>query len=112
MTRCAHDVSAVAGPSYSGQIPRVSFHWIAMRLLLVEDSEKLRRFIATGLRSAGYAVDLSADGAEALWYARGNDYDAIILDLMLPGVDGLHVLRTLREEGRDTHILVLTARDT
>lgn len=83
-----------------------------MRLLLVEDSERLRRSLGAGLRDAGYALDLAADGDEGLWYARSNDYGAIILDLMLPGLDGLSLLKKLRTEGRDVHVLVLTARDT
>src|SRR5205085_3733304 len=65
-----------------------------------------------GLRKAGYAVDLAADGEEGLWYARGNDYDVIVLDLMLPKLDGLSLLRRLRESGKDTHVLILTAKDT
>ena len=83
-----------------------------MRILLVEDSERLRRSVGTGLRRAGYAVDVSADGEEGLWYALGNDYDVIVLDLMLPRLDGLSLLRRLREAGKDTHVLILTARDT
>jgi DNA-binding response OmpR family regulator len=83
-----------------------------MRVLLVEDSERLRRSVGTGLRKAGYAVDLAADGEEGLWYAQGNDYDVIVLDLMLPKVDGLSVLRRLRDSGKNTHVLILTARDT
>jgi len=59
-----------------------------MRLLIVEDSERLRRSLATGLRRSRYAVDVAGDGEEGLWYARTNDYDAIILDLMLPGLLG------------------------
>ena len=82
-----------------------------MRVLLVEDSERLRRSVGAGLRKAGYAVDLAGDGEEGLWYARGNDYDVIVLDLMLPKLDGLSVLRTLRAEGRDSHVLILTACD-
>lgn len=83
-----------------------------MRVLLVEDSERLRRSVGTGLRRAGYAVDLSADGEEGLWYALGNHYDVIVLDLMLPKLDGLTLLRRLREASKDTHVLILTARDT
>jgi DNA-binding response OmpR family regulator len=82
-----------------------------MRVLLVEDSERLQRSVGTGLRRAGFAVDVTGDGEEGLWYATGNDYDVVILDLMLPKLDGLSVLRRLRAAGRDTHVLVLTARD-
>lgn len=83
-----------------------------MRVLLVEDSERLRRSVGGGLRKAGYAVDLAGDGEVGLWYAQGNDYDVIVLDLMLPKLDGLSVLRRLRDAGKQTHVLVLTAKDT
>lgn len=82
-----------------------------MRLLVVEDSERLRRSLGQGLQRAGFAVDLSGDGREGLAYAEVNDYDVIILDLMLPEVDGLTVLKTLRRQGRNTHILILSAKD-
>jgi DNA-binding response OmpR family regulator len=83
-----------------------------MRLLLVEDYEPLRKSLAKSLREAGFAVDASADGQEGLWYAQSNQYDAIILDLMLPKLDGLTVLRKLRSAGNQTHALILTAKDT
>ena len=83
-----------------------------MRLLLVEDSERLQRSLGTGLRRAGYAVDVTGTGTDGLWRATSTDYDVIILDVMLPGIDGLSVLRQLREKGRTTHVLLLTARDT
>lgn len=83
-----------------------------MRVLLIEDYAPLREALSRGLQEAGFAVDASGDGEEGLWYVRSADYDVIVLDLMLPGVDGLTLLRTLRQEGRDTHVLVLTARDT
>lgn len=82
-----------------------------MRLLLVEDSDRLRRSLGQGLQRAGFAVDLAADGREGLAYAELNDYDVLILDLMLPEVDGLTVLRTLRLRGRNTHVLILSAKD-
>jgi DNA-binding response OmpR family regulator len=82
-----------------------------MRLLLIEDYEPLRKSLTQGLREAGFAVDSTGDGQEGLWYALGNAYDAIILDLMLPGMDGLSILRRLRAEGRNDHVLILTARD-
>lgn len=82
-----------------------------MRLLLVEDSDRLRRWLSRGLRREGYAVDVAADGHEGLWSATENTYDVIILDLMLPGIDGLTILRTLRERGNSTHILILSAKD-
>jgi len=82
-----------------------------MRILLVEDYEPIRASVAQGLREAGFAVDAAADGEEGLWYARTGEYDVIVLDLMLPKVDGLTILRTLRDAGSQTHVLVLTARD-
>jgi DNA-binding response OmpR family regulator len=81
-----------------------------MRLLLIEDSERLRRSLAVGLQRAGFALDATGDGAEGLWYAREQEYDVILLDLMLPGLDGWTLLRRLREEGRTAHVLILSAR--
>jgi len=83
-----------------------------MKVLLIEDSERLRRSVGTALRKAGYAVDLTGDGAEGLWFAQSNAYDVIVLDLMLPGLDGLSILQKLRASGNTTHILILTAKDT
>ncbi|HEX4422998.1 MAG TPA: response regulator transcription factor [Kofleriaceae bacterium] len=83
-----------------------------MRLLVIEDYRPLRESLVRGLGDAGYAVDATGDGAEGLWYAENHPYDVIILDLMLPGRDGLGILRTLRAAGNATHVLVLTARDT
>jgi DNA-binding response OmpR family regulator len=85
---------------------------VDMRLLLVEDYRPLRESLTKGLREAGFAVDSTGEGEEGLWYARGNEYDAIILDLMLPGLDGLSILKKLRAEGRQSHVLILTAKDT
>jgi DNA-binding response OmpR family regulator len=83
-----------------------------MRLLLVEDSQRLQRSLGQGLRRAGYALDIATDGDRGLELAESNGYDVIILDLMLPGLDGLTLLRRLREDGGDAHVLILTARDT
>ena len=83
-----------------------------MRLLLVEDYLPVQKAVARGLREAGFAVDVTGDGEEDLWYATGNDYDVIILDVMLPGMDGLTILRRIRSEGRAAHVLILTAKDT
>jgi len=83
-----------------------------VRVLVIEDYEPIRRSIVKGLTAAGMAVDQTGDGAEGLWYARSNAYDVIILDLMLPKMDGLSVLRKLRADGCRHHILILTARDT
>ncbi|MBN1866012.1 response regulator transcription factor [Candidatus Sumerlaeota bacterium] len=81
-----------------------------MKLLVVEDYEPLARSLGEGLRESGYAVDVSRDGEEGLWYAETNRYDALILDIMLPGIDGLTILRRLREKGCNTPVLLLTAR--
>lgn len=83
-----------------------------MRVLLVEDSERLRDSIGTALRNSHYAVDASADGKEGLWLARANDYDTIFLDIMLPGMDGLTVLREFRASGGESQVLLLTAKDS
>jgi DNA-binding response OmpR family regulator len=83
-----------------------------MHLLLIEDSRRLQESLRTGLQRSGYAVDVASDGEAGLRYARHNSYDVIILDLMLPRIDGLTLLRRLREERNDTHVLILTAKDT
>ena len=83
-----------------------------MRVLLVEDSDRLRRSLSDGLRKSGFAVDGAGDGEEGLHLARTESYDVIVLDIMLPKIDGLEVLRRLRDAGNDTHVLLLTARDT
>jgi len=82
-----------------------------MRLLLIEDSPRLRAALENGLRKAGYAVDTAKDGRDGLWMALENEYDVIVLDVMLPGLDGLSVLRQLREQGKTTHVLILSAKD-
>ena len=83
-----------------------------MRVLLIEDSIRLRESLGRGLRKTGYAVDLAGDGTTGLWSAESNVYDVIILDLMLPGLDGLSLLQQLRANGKTTHVLILTAKDT
>jgi DNA-binding response OmpR family regulator len=83
-----------------------------MRLLLIEDSSRLRRGLEIALRKSGYAVDSASDGEEGLWLAESNDYDVIILDIMLPKLDGVSLLRCLRKKGRNLHVLLLTAKDT
>src|SRR5581483_6774767 len=82
-----------------------------MRVLVVEDEAKMADLIKRGLEHEGYAVDLAGDGGEALWAAREFDFDAIVLDAMIPEPDGFEVCRTLRSEGRWTPVLLLTARD-
>jgi two-component system OmpR family response regulator len=82
-----------------------------MRLLLAEDDAKLSGALARGLRAEGYAVDVATTGDDALLQARVYDYDAVVLDVMLPGPDGLTVCRALRDAGRWAPVLMLTARD-
>jgi two-component system copper resistance phosphate regulon response regulator CusR len=82
-----------------------------MRILLVEDNGTAARFIAKGLREAAYAVDVAADGEHATTLCAENDYDAVILDVMLPRKDGVAVCRELRAAGADVPILMLTAKD-
>ena len=83
-----------------------------MHVLVVEDSARLRRYVSKGLRQTGYAVDVAADGEEGLWMAENIDYDVLVLDLMLPKLDGLSILQRLRIQGNKAHILILTAKDT
>jgi len=83
-----------------------------MRILVVEDFPPLRKTIVQGLREAGFAVDEASDGEQALWQARLDEHDVIVLDLMLPKVNGLMVLKALRERRSPSHVLVLTAKDT
>ncbi len=82
-----------------------------MRVLVVEDERRLAASLRRGLEADGFAVDLALDGTDGLWMAREKRYDAIVLDLMLPGVDGYRLCATLREEGDWTPILMLTAVD-
>ena len=82
-----------------------------MRALVVEDYAVLRESLAKGLRDSGYAVDATGEGREGLWYAENHPYDVIVLDLMLPGMGGLELLKKLRTSGNTTPVLVLTARD-
>jgi DNA-binding response OmpR family regulator len=82
-----------------------------MRLLIVEDNRALLKSLCKGLREEGFTVDAAADGEEGLFLAENNEYDAVILDLMLPKLDGRELLRALRRGNIQTHILVLTALD-
>ena len=83
-----------------------------MKVLLVEDSVRLQMSVGRALRKAGYALDVTDNGEDGLWQAEANDYDVIVLDIMLPKLDGLSLLRQLRQKGKGTHVLLLTARDT
>ena len=82
-----------------------------MRLLVVEDEPKLAALLRRGLVEEGHAADVAGSGEDALWRARSTEYDAIVLDLMLPGIDGLEVCRRLRGDGIWSPVLMLTARD-
>jgi DNA-binding response OmpR family regulator len=82
-----------------------------MRLLVVEDETRLAAGLRDGLVADGFAVDVASDGTTGLWLARETPYDAIVLDIMLPGLNGYKVCRTLRDEGIWTPILMLTAKD-
>ncbi len=82
-----------------------------MKILVIEDSERLLYSLGQALKKSGYSVDLVSDGKEGLDFARYNDYDVIVLDLMLPGIDGLTILKRLRAFGKKTHVLILSAKD-
>jgi two-component system copper resistance phosphate regulon response regulator CusR len=85
---------------------------VEMRILVVEDDERLCQLLGRGLRENAYAVDLAADGSEALYFASVNPYDLIILDVNLPEINGFDVCRQLRASETDVPILMLTARDS
>jgi two-component system OmpR family response regulator len=82
-----------------------------MRVLIVEDEAKMAGLLHRGLRQEGIAADVAPQGEDALWMAGSTEYDAIVLDLMLPGIDGFEVCRRLRDDGVWSPILMLTARD-
>ena len=82
----------------------------SVRVLLVEDEPKVASFVARGLKSESYAVDVAADGVEGEHLARSGTYDLVILDIVLPGKDGIEVLRALREHDVRTPVLLLSAR--
>ncbi len=82
-----------------------------MRILVIEDEEKISKFIKRGLKEEGYAVDIASDGEEGHFMIGSNDYDLIILDLMLPKLDGLSLCRQLRSEKVNVPILILSAKD-
>ena len=82
-----------------------------MRALVVEDYAPIRNAVTEGLAENGFAVDAACEGEEGLWLAQNNPYDVIVLDLMLPKLDGLTILKRLRKAGADIPVLVLTAKD-
>jgi two-component system OmpR family response regulator len=83
----------------------------AMRILVVEDEERIADALKRGLEAEGFAVDVAANGTDGLWLATEQAYDAIVLDIMLPGINGLRVCRALRDKRIWTPILMLTAKD-
>ena len=82
-----------------------------MKVLIIEDSNRLRRSLGQGLKHAGFVVDMAEDGITGLDFLAVYAYDVVVLDLMLPGISGLDVLRQLRSEGNDVHVLILSAKD-
>jgi two-component system OmpR family response regulator len=84
---------------------------VLVRVLVVEDETRMATLLERGLREEGYAVDVANDGTNGLWLATENDYDAIVLDVLLPGMDGFEVCRRARAAGRWAPVLLLTARD-
>ncbi len=83
-----------------------------MRILVVEDNRDLAEVLRASLVEEGFAVDSSPDGEDGLWRATTVDYDAVVLDILLPGVDGLEILARMRAGGRRAPVLLLTAKDT
>ena len=81
------------------------------KVLLVEDDPRIARFVKRGLEAEGYAIDVADNGEDAIELCRGNDYAVVVLDRMLPGMDGMQVCQTLRSERRSCVILMLTAKD-
>ncbi len=83
-----------------------------MRVLLIEDEKKVADFVARGLRAERFAVDVASDGVTGWEMVSGTEYDLVVLDLMLPGINGTEILRRLRRRGGNPAVLVLTARDS
>ena len=82
-----------------------------MRVLVVEDEKRVASAVKRGLEAEGFAVDVALTGTDGLWLAQENEYDVIVLDIMLPGVNGYRICATLREAGNWTPVLMLTAKD-
>jgi len=85
---------------------------VRMRLLIVEDEKTLANLIKKGFEEEGFAVDVAYDGEDGLYFAQNNLYDAIVLDIMLPIIDGVSLLKTLRSQNNSTPVIMLTAKDT
>ncbi|WP_291490637.1 response regulator transcription factor [Desulfurella sp.] len=83
-----------------------------MRILIVEDEKTLANLIKQGFEEEGFAVDVAYDGEDGLFFAQNNIYDCIVLDIMLPVIDGITILKKLREQNNSTPVIMLTAKDT
>jgi two-component system OmpR family response regulator len=83
-----------------------------MRILVIEDYTPLRKAMVESLETAGYAVDASGEGEEGLWFAQNYDYDTIVLDIMLPKVNGLRILEIIRDAGKGVPMILISARDS
>ena len=83
-----------------------------MRILVIEDEKKIADFVRRGLKEEGYAVDIAYDGEQGYFLAKTNDYDVILLDLMLPKIDGITLCKRLKEESVASPVIMLTAKDT
>jgi DNA-binding response OmpR family regulator len=83
-----------------------------VKVLVVEDYAPLRNAVCQGLTEAGYVVESAEDGQQAMWRVKSFEYDVILLDLMIPHVDGLSILSYIRDSGREAHVLVVTAKDS
>ncbi len=82
-----------------------------MRILVVEDEENIANYLKKGLNESGYNVDIALDGEEAVYLASINDYDLILLDIMIPKIDGIQVCKTLRKAQNKSYIILVTAKD-
>ena len=82
-----------------------------MKVLVIEDSARLRKALKEGLTRSGFVVDLAADGEEGLVFLNANRYDVVVLDILMPRLDGLELLKRIRQSGNDVHVLVLSAKD-
>lgn len=85
---------------------------LIMKILVIEDEQKVARAIKEGLENAGYSADVAHTGEEGFFLLNSSQYDLLLLDLMLPGRDGIEILKTVREKGLNLPVLILTARDT
>lgn len=106
----APGLSGHCGPSPTSLAAESRGNPSGMRILVAEDEAKVAAHLRNGLREAGYAVDVATDGPEALWLAENHPYDAIVCDVMMPGLDGVSVVRKLRRKGSRVPVIFLTAR--